>query len=175
MYERSHTEFYSRLRSIFIAFFLAILIRHYLFTPVIVSGQSMEPTFEHNNKLVISKIYKIHHFDMIVFHAPGTEDDFIKLVIGLPGDVIEMIDDTLYINGEEYEEEYIQSVKARIGEGQKLTEDFAIRVPEGQLFVLGDNRRNSMDSRVLGCIDKDSVVGVVKFRFAPIREMGVPK
>ncbi|MFS0574531.1 signal peptidase I [Sporosarcina sp. 179-K 3D1 HS] len=175
MYERSHYDFYSWLKSIMIAFILAVLIRQYLFTPVIVSGQSMEPTFEHNNKLVISKIYKIHHFDMIVFHAPGTEDDFIKRVIGLPGDVIEMVDDTLFINGKVYEEEYIQSMKARIGEGQRLTEDFATQVPEGKLFVLGDNRRNSMDSRVLGCIDEESVVGVVKFRFSPIREMGVPK
>ena len=66
-------------------------------------------------------------------------------------------------------------IKHEIFEGQKLTQDFKVEVPEGYLYVLGDNRRNSTDSRIIGFIDEKSVVGSVKFRFYPFREMGIPK
>ena len=173
--ERSKRELISWIQSLAIAFVVAIVIRQFLFTPVIVSGQSMEPTFENENKIVISKIHKINRFDMIVFHAPNSDEDFIKRVIGLPGDVVVMKDDKLYINGEEYEEDYIQVNKDKVFEGQKLTQDFKVEVPEGHLYVLGDNRRHSTDSRELGVIDEKSVVGAVAFKFYPFRDIGIPK
>ncbi|NYF25507.1 signal peptidase I [Sporosarcina sp. JAI121] len=175
MRESGKRELISWIQSIAIAFVIAIVIRQFLFTPVVVSGQSMQPTFEDANKVVISKIYKINRFDMIVFHAPNSDDDFIKRVIGMPGDVVVMKDDKLYINGEEYVEDYIQEEKDKINDGQKLTQDFEVEVPAGYLFVLGDNRRNSTDSRIIGCIDEKTVVGSVKFRFYPFNEIGVPK
>lgn len=175
MKEKSKLELFSWIQSLAIAFVIAIVIRQFLFTPVIVSGQSMEPTFENENKIVISKIHKINRFDMIVFHAPNSEEDFIKRVIGLAGDVVVMKDDRLYINGEEYEEDYIQLNKDKVFEGQKLTEDFTVEVPEGYLYVLGDNRRHSTDSRELGVIDEKSVVGAVTFKFYPLRDIGIPK
>jgi signal peptidase I len=175
MKEGGKSELISWIQSVAIAFVIALVIRQFLFTPVVVSGQSMHPTFENDNKVVISKIYKIDRFDMIVFHAPNSDDDFIKRVIGLPGDVVVMKDDTLYINGEEYAEDYVQRNKDEVFEGQKLTQDFKVEVPEGYLYVLGDNRRNSTDSRILGFIDEKSVVGSVKFRFYPFNEIGIPK
>ncbi|MBO0602987.1 signal peptidase I [Sporosarcina sp. E16_3] len=175
MKEGGKSELISWIQSVAIAFVIAIVIRQFLFTPVVVSGQSMQPTFENDNKIVISKVYKIDHFDMVVFHAPDSEDNFIKRVIGLPGDVVVMNNDKLYINGVEYEEDYVQKNKADIFEGQKLTQDFKVEVPEGYLYVLGDNRRNSTDSRIIGFIDEKSVIGSVKFRFYPFREMGIPK
>lgn len=173
--ERNKRELISWIQSLAIAFVVAIVIRQFLFTPVIVSGQSMEPTFENENKIVISKIHKINRFDMIVFHAPNSEEDFIKRVIGLPGDVVVMKDDKLYINGEEYEEDYIRLNKDKVLDGQKLTEDFKVEVPEGYLYVLGDNRRHSTDSRELGVIDEKSVVGAVAFKFYPFHDIGIPK
>jgi signal peptidase I len=175
MKEKSKNEIISWVKSIVIAFVLAIIIREFLFTPVVVSGQSMEPTFEHDNRIVITKLQKINRFDMIVFHAPYSTDDYIKRVIGLPGDVVVMEDDKLSVNGIEYVEEYVKSNKEKIHAGQKLTQDFEVTVPEGYLYVLGDNRRNSTDSRDLGFIDENSVVGKVKFRFYPLKEIGVPK
>ena len=175
MKEKSKYELMSWIQSLAVAFVIAIVVRQFLFTPVIVSGQSMEPTFKNDNKIVISKIHKINRFDMIVFHAPNSEEDFIKRVIGLPGDVVVMKDDSLYINGEEYLEDYVQANKDQIFEGQKLTQDFEVEVPEGYLYVLGDNRRHSMDSRVIGVIDEKSVVGAVTFKFYPLREIGIPK
>lgn len=168
-------ELISWMQSLAIACILAIVIRQFLFTPVIVSGQSMEPTFEDANKIIISKIHKVERFDLVVFHAPNSDHDFIKRVIGLPGDTIVMQNDRLTINGKEYREDYIQSSKEKMFKGQKYTQDFTVEVPEGCLYVLGDNRRNSTDSRILGCIEEETVVGTVKFRFYPIKEIGVPK
>ncbi|QTD43350.1 signal peptidase I [Sporosarcina sp. Te-1] len=165
----------SWIKSLAIAFVIVFVVRQFLFAPVFVSGQSMEPTFESNNRVVISKIHKLDHFDLIVFHAPGSKEDYIKRVIGLPGDTVVMKDDQLFINGKAYDEPYIEENKEKIFKDQKLTEDFEVTVPEGQLFVLGDNRRNSTDSRMIGCIEESAVVGKVEFRFFPFNSIGVPK
>lgn len=175
MEAESKKEFWSWGKSLVVAVVVAFLVRQFLFTPVIVSGESMEPTFHDNNRVVISKISSLDHFDKIVFHAPNAKEDFIKRVIGLPGDTIRMENDVLTINGKEYPEKYLDSNKEALPEGQNLTQDFEVVVPEGQLFVMGDNRTNSMDSRIFGNIEEDSVVGKVKFRFYPFTEMGNPK
>ena len=154
MSEKRKKELFSWIKSLAVAFVLAIVIHKFLFAPVIVSGQSMEPTFEHDNRIVITKIHKVSRFDMIVFNAPNSEERFIKRVIGLPGDVVVMKEDKLYINGKEYVEEYVKSNKEKIFEGQKLTQDLEVEVPQGYLYVLGDNRRKSADSREIGFIDK---------------------
>ncbi|MHA6260211.1 signal peptidase I [Sporosarcina sp. CAU 1771] len=175
MSEKSLKEIYSWIKALVIAFILAILIRQFLFTPVIVSGESMEPTFENDNRIVIAKVHTLNHFDMIVFHAPGSEDDFIKRVIGLARDVIVMKNDELMINGKVYQEDYVHSNKEKIFIGQKLTQDFEVTVPKGHVFVLGDNRRRSRDSRDIGFINEESIVGKVAFRFYPMREIGIPR
>ncbi|MCG3087564.1 signal peptidase I [Sporosarcina cyprini] len=175
MKKETKSEIMSWVKSLAIAFVIVFVVRQFLFAPVVVSGQSMEPTFESNNRVVISKIHKLDHFDLVVFHAPGTKEDYIKRVIGLPGDTVEMKDDQLFINGKAYDEPYIEENKEKIFKDQKLTEDFEVTVPEGQLFVLGDNRRNSTDSRIIGCIDESSVVGKVEFRFFPFNSIGIPK
>lgn len=168
-------EFWSWGKSLIVAVLIAFIVRQFLFTPVIVSGESMEPTYHDNNRVVISKISSLEHFDKIVFHAPNGDEDFIKRVIGLPGDTVVMENDVLTINGKEYPEPYLELNKDALPEGQKLTQDFEVVVPEGQLFVMGDNRSNSMDSRIFGSIEEDSVVGKVKFRFYPFNEIGNPK
>ncbi|GKV55894.1 signal peptidase I [Sporosarcina sp. NCCP-2222] len=175
MKKETKSEIMSWVKSLAIAFVIVFVVRQFLFAPVVVSGQSMEPTFESNNRVVISKIHKLDHFDLVVFHAPGTKEDYIKRVIGLPGDTVEMKDDQLFINGKAYDEPYIEENKEKIFKDQKLTEDFEVTVPEGQLFVLGDNRRNSTDSRIIGCIEESSVVGKVEFRFFPFNSIGIPK
>lgn len=168
-------ELMSWIKSVVIALVVAVLIRQFIYTPVTVSGQSMEPTFEHDNRIIITKIHSIDRFDLIVFEAPHSEDDFIKRVIGLPGDVVIMKDDHLFINGQEQEETYIGANKEEMSKGQKLTEDFEVDVPEGYYYVLGDNRRNSTDSREIGFIDGKSIIGKVSFRFYPLKAIGIPK
>lgn len=168
-------DLFSWIKSILFAFVIVFICQKFIFVPRVVEGVSMNPTFENNNKIIVSKISKIEHFDMIVFHSPVSNDDYIKRVIGLPGDVVEMKNDVLTINGKVYKEFYLKSNKKSIPAGQKLTENFKIKVPKDKLFVMGDNRRKSFDSRRFGVIPKNSVVGEVKFRYYPLNEIEFTK
>jgi len=170
-------EIYSWIKTIAFALVIVFICREFIFTPVVVKGESMEPTFENKDRVVISKISAIERFDMIVFKEPVKDAQYIKRVIGLPGDNVEMRGDVLYINGNSYEEPYVKG-----NNNTKITGDFTLKeltgnekVPNGYLFVLGDNRLNSKDSREIGFISTDSVIGEVKFRFYPLQEIGIPK
>jgi signal peptidase I len=172
-------EILSWLKAFVIAIIIVILCRNYLFTSTTVYGESMEPTFSEHDRIIIGKQTKISRFDIVVFQSPNSEEYFIKRVIGLPGDHIEMKDDVLYINGKKYHEPYLKeenelSIRNMIGDFtlQELTGEPV--VPEETLFVLGDNRLNSYDSRFFGFIPNDSVIGEVKFRYFPLDKIGIP-
>jgi signal peptidase I len=172
-------EVFSWIKAIGIAVILAFLIRTYIFAPIVVDGESMMPTLQDHERIVLTKfgtsIDSIDRFDIIVFHA--TEDkDYIKRVIGLPGDQIEYKNDTLYINGKAYKEPYLDEYKEQMV-GEPLTNSFTLQdvtgkmtVPDDQLFVMGDNRQNSMDSREIGTISIDEVVGKANLVYWPIKE-----
>jgi len=107
---------------------------------------------------------------------------YIKRVIGLPGDTVEVRDDVLYINGKAMEEPYLEESKEDNDLFGKFTADFTLQeltgetyVPEESIFVLGDNRINSNDSRFFGFIPKESIIGEVKFQFYPLDDIGVPR
>ncbi|KAB7672235.1 signal peptidase I [Bacillus sp. B1-b2] len=181
MNEKVKKEIISWGKSIMIAAFVAIICRTFLFSPTTVHGESMSPTFHDMDKILLSKVSGIQRFDMVVFQAPDAKEQYIKRVIGLPGDKIEMKDDVLYINGEVLTEPYLDNLKERNG-GHKLTGDFTLReltgeevVPTNHVFVLGDNRLVSHDSRYFGFITMDSIIGEVKFRFYPLQHVGLPE
>jgi signal peptidase I len=157
-------------------------IRTFFFSNYIVDGESMMPTLQEGNKLVVNKlgyhISELNRFDVIVFHA-NEKEDFVKRIIGLPGDEIIYKNDQLFINGEKYKEPFLIKYKQAIP-GIKLTGDFSLKeitgvniVPEGKLFVLGDNRLGSWDSRHFGFISADQVVGKVDLRYWPLNELDV--
>ncbi|MBK3494638.1 signal peptidase I [Viridibacillus sp. YIM B01967] len=167
-------EILSWVRPIVIAIIIAIVCRQFLISPITVRGESMEPTYVDNNKVLIIKKSSIERFDIIVFDAPDSDENYIKRVIGLPGDHVAMKDDVLYINGKAYEEPYLDTMKADLLEGN-FTYDFTLEevtdekvVPAGSYFVLGDNRLKSSDSREYGFIAKGTVKGEVKIKFFPI-------
>ncbi|KIL51124.1 signal peptidase I [Jeotgalibacillus campisalis] len=164
-------EWLSWTKSILLALVVVLLCRHFLFSPVMVKGISMEPTFEDQNRVIISKISDIQAFDLIVFDSPISSDQHIKRVIGLPGDEIEIKEDILTINGIPYHEPYLEQNKEKLLFNEPLTGDFYLKVPENSLFVLGDNRRKSMDSREYGVISEEAVLGEVKVRIFPFSEM----
>ncbi|MDL4842858.1 signal peptidase I [Aquibacillus rhizosphaerae] len=168
------------LRTVLIAIVLAVFFRSYLFASYVVDGKSMEPTLYDGNLLMVNKMVydlaDIDRFDVIVFHA-NEKEDYVKRVIGEPGDHIEYKDDELYVNGERIAEHYLDPY--RKDDGKPLTDDFSLeektgklQVPEGQLFVLGDNRRESLDSRYFGFVDQESVVGKVDIRYWPVSQVG---
>lgn len=182
MKESTKREIYSWIKSIVFALIIVLICRQFLFTPTTVSGESMLPTFQHKDRVIISKMTKIQRFDIVVFDAPDIDGDYyIKRVIGLPGDHIEMKNDVLYINEEAVEEPYLIENKED-NPFHILTEDFSLQektgesaVPQDMLFVMGDNRLRSKDSRSLGFIPSDSIIGEVKFRYFPLQDMGIPK
>ncbi|SFL95476.1 signal peptidase I [Gracilibacillus orientalis] len=173
-------ELLSWLKALLVAVIIVFLCRHFLITPSVVKGESMMPNLENGDRIILSKISEINRFDEIAFEAPDSKDNYVKRVIGFPGDKLEMRDDNLYIDGELYEEVYLDDSKSALSEGQQLTNDFTLKeltgkenVPEGKLFVLGDNRRVSKDSREFGFIDEEAVIGDVKMRIWPIDSFGI--
>lgn len=174
MQANTKKEAYSWMKAIAFALVMVLICRAFIFTPVVVKGESMEPTLENKDKVVISKISEPDRFDVIVFKEPVKDEQYIKRVIGLPGDTVEMKNNVLYINGKSYEEPYLKN--------NNITGDFTLkeltgqeRVPDGCIFVLGDNRMNSKDSRELGNISADSMIGEAKFRYYPLQEIGIPE
>lgn len=148
---------------------LAVVIRLFIFEPFHVSGPSMQKTMFSGDQVMVNKlIYQFRQPDsgeVIVFHTKE-ERDLIKRVIALPGETVEVKNNRLYVNGKEISEPYLP-------EGSK-TEDFKpVKVPAGQLFVLGDNRTNSTDSRTIGPIPIESVIGRASFVYWPFTDWNV--
>ena len=151
-----------------------ILIRTYVITPVIVDGTSMFPNLTNNQLLLLYKIDKNYQrFDIVVIDhkVKGTKEHLVKRVIGLPGEYVEYKDSKLYINKELVEENFIEVE----------TEDFALaklgflEIPEGHYFVVGDNRGDSSDSRILGLIPKDEIKGKIIYSIFPFNRFGKVK
>jgi len=160
-----YRELWDWLRSILIAIVLALLIRLFLFEVFVVEGRSMYPTLHEAERLMVNKV--IYRFDepqigdIVVFEfEPGR--DFIKRVIGVPGSRIEIRSSQLYINGRLYAEPYLH-VNLEM-------QDFGpVEVPPGYLFLMGDYRQNSMDSRDprVGFVSREDLKGRAFFIFWP--------
>src|SRR5690606_6110462 len=166
--EKKKSELWEWTKALIIAFLIAVVIRYFLFTPIVVDGDSMMPTLENGDRMIVNKfgymVAELNRFDIVVFHAPEGKD-YIKRVIGLPGEHIEYRNDQLYINGEPIDEPYLDEYKSQLSEGQ-LTQDFTLQdiepnmdvIPEGYVFVMGDNRRYSKDSRHIGVVSEDKII-----------------
>ncbi|GGM33714.1 signal peptidase I [Paraliobacillus quinghaiensis] len=169
-------EVLSWLKAILIALVIVFVVREFIMTPSIVNGESMMPNLQHGDRIIISKVTSIERFDEVAFHAPDADENYVKRVIGLAGDTVRMEDDVLYINDKAYEEPYLDEFKQKLIGEQRLTNNFnSVVVPKGKLFVLGDNRRRSRDSREFGLISEEAVIGDVVFRIWPIDQFGIPK
>lgn len=161
-----------------ITFVASIFIVVYLFImqPNQVKGASMEPGLSSGEYIFTSKItYKfrpIHRGDVVVFKSPRNPDiEYIKRVIGLPGDEVVIENETVYVNGSPLNESYISAMTS-LWEGGYIREGEPITVPEGELIVLGDNRPRSSDSREFGPIPVSSIIGQVFYRYFPISRIG---
>lgn len=162
-------------KEIVIAVIIAAVILTFI-KPIVVRQSSMEPTFYSGDYVFISKqAYKLfgepERGDVIVFHTDMKDENdhdknLIKRIIGLPGDTVEIIGGYVYLNGQILDEPYLNE-QGISGEMEKIT------VPEGRLFVMGDNRGVSQDSRdvLIGCIEEDSILGRVFVRLYPFNRI----
>lgn len=181
---------------------LIILSRFFLWDPVTVDGHSMDPTLQDGERLIMLKTTSIERFDIVVASETdeaNQEKWIVKRVIGMPGDTIRYEDDTLYVNEEEVKEPYLadylaafqkdklQATYAYNNYFQQLANeaaaftidsnkvaDFTVVVPEGQYYLLGDDRLVSKDSRHVGTFDRAAIKGEVLFRFWPLNRLGTP-
>lgn len=161
-------------KTIVIALVIMLLLNLFVFNISIVKGESMQPTLTEQNRLFINKI--IYEFesperqDVVVLHDPSNGPDrkefLVKRVIGIPGDLIEIRDHVLYVNGEAQQESYTDTVIE--------DPDFGpIKLLDNHYFVMGDNRHAGMskDSRYFGSVTADEIVGKAEFIFWPKESM----
>ena len=178
-------EILSWVWTILIAVAVALVIRTLVFEPVRVDGHSMDDTLANGEIMFVTKFdysstwlsmpwqsdeakekatrFTIggdpQRFDVVICRYPGRGDtNFVKRVVGLPGDTVELREGYLYVNGEKYDEPYIND-EYRTG---RLNTFGPYTVPEGKFFVMGDHRNNSNDSRSQGPIDRNMIVGHVR-------------
>ncbi len=140
-----------------------------------VSGHSMEPTLQHEDNLIVDKLTyrfrKPERYEIIVFPFKHAEDTYyIKRIIGLPGETIQVIDGYVYINGERLEEKF-----DKIDAGKEGIAIEKITLGENEYFVMGDNRNRSSDSRdvSVGVLNKDDFIGRAWIRIWPLKSIGV--
>jgi len=157
------------IKSIVFAVVIALLIKSFVFNTTYVLGSSMYPTLYEKDRLFTDKVSLYFKSpkrgNIIVLKAPDVANkDYIKRVIGIAGDTVEIKDGKVYLNGKVLKENYI------LGDSYTLTYDKSKwEVPKGYVFVLGDNREQgaSKDSRYFGCIPVDSIKGIANFRYFP--------
>jgi signal peptidase I len=165
------------LQILLVALLLAFLIRTFIAEPRFIPSASMVPTLQLGDRLVVEKIsYRLHppeRGDIAVFRVPpqlqqqGYQSDqaFIKRVIGVPGDRIAIQQGQLSVNGQRVSEPYVV-------ETPKVEDLLEVTVPPQQLFMMGDNRNNSNDSRYWGFLPLDHVIGKAVARFFPLDRVG---
>ncbi|MDD2489902.1 MAG: signal peptidase I [Bacilli bacterium] len=153
---------------------LVVFIRIFIITPIQVSGSSMNNTLQDNDIMLLNiigyKLKNIKRFDIVVIDYE--EEALIKRVIGLPGENIEYKDNKLYVDGNYIKELFIND---------EYTDDFSLNdlgyqvIPDNMYFILGDNRDNSTDSRYIGLINKDQIIGKTNIIIYPFSRWGLVK
>ncbi|MBT8241085.1 MAG: signal peptidase I [Acidimicrobiia bacterium] len=152
---------------------VAIILRTFVFQAFFIPSESMEITLFEDDRILVNKVsYRLHDVnrgDVVVFRRPddqpGDIRDLIKRVIALPGEAVEGRNSSIYINDQLLVEPYLN--------GDRFGDFGPVTVPEGELFMMGDNRDQSLDSRRFGTIDEDRVIGRAFFLFWPFDRMGM--
>lgn len=165
------------LEAFVIAVVLALFIITFIAQSFLVQGSSMEPSLHHGQRLLVDKLsyrfYEPKPGEVVVFRYPADpRRKFIKRIIGLPGDEISIRNGFLFVNGTQLSEDYING--PTYGAYSAPTYGPVV-VPEGSLFVLGDNRRNSDDSRYpdVGFVPRSDIVGRAMFVYWPFTQLEV--
>ena len=174
MDENIKKEVISWIKLILSAFVIAFILKTYVFQIALVNQISMEPTLHEGQILVIAKVNYLFgdpaRGDIVVLKDELENKYLIKRAIGLPGEVIDIRNDKVYINREELKPDYTKAPTHDNGFVKS-------KVPEGKYFVMGDNRPHSRDSRsdTVGFVNRSNIVGKAVFRIWPISKFGIVK
>ena len=152
---------------------VALIVKTFLIQAFYIPSLSMYPTLDQGDRVLVNKmsykVHDVHRGDIIVFERPPKQPasqikDLIKRVVGLPGDTIEAKEGVVYIDGKKLAEPYLV-------DGVTTTNLPEQEVPAGHVFVMGDNRGDSADSRIFGPIDEDTIVGRAFIRVWPVPDI----
>jgi signal peptidase I len=153
--------------SLLAAVIIALLLRFFVFEFIRVDGESMTPTLQNEEYVFMERVTywfsEPQRGDIVICHFPNSEETYVKRVIGVGGDTLRVTDGVLYINGEANTDYF----KDRMNRDMK-----ELTVPEGYVFVMGDNRNNSTDSRVVGALSLDMILGKALFVIWPPANIG---
>jgi len=167
--QRGHSLLLEAIQTIILALVLFFAI-NLVSARIRVDGSSMEPTFHNNDYVIVNRLAyqwgQIQRGDVVVFPYPlNPEEDYIKRVIGLPGDRVAIYAGEVYVNGQLIAEPYLSA---------PASEDLAeVIVPDGYVYVLGDNRDASSDSRTWGPLQIERIIGKAVFRYYPLDSIGI--
>ena len=165
-------EFIIDFVKLIVVIIVILFLMIYVVSVTQVVGSSMSSTLESGDVLILNKFkYRfmdVERGDIISLEYADTKY-LIKRVIGMPGDTVSIKDNTLYINGEIYIENYLD--EGLVYDDFKLSSLGFNRIPEDMYLVLGDNREDSLDSREIGLISKDEIIGKVSFRIWPLNKL----
>jgi len=163
------------------ALVVALLIKAFLVQAFYIPSESMVPTLEIGDRVLVNKLsYKLHDVnrgDLVVFERPEGEPDedvkdLIKRVIGLPGDQLVIKDNAVYVNGDKLEEDYLPEGTVTKQGRLDCVDATPCVVPEDSIWVMGDNREHSFDSRYFGPIEENTIVGRAFLRIWPLGSFG---
>jgi len=146
------------------------IVRPFVAEVFYIPTESMVPTLEVSDRVVVNKLIYLFSVpqrgDIVVFESPDGEMDLVKRVVGVPGDSIEVVGGSLYVNEERWEESYLNYELPD-------TSDYGpITVPEGRVFAMGDNRADSADSRYIGPVPLEYIEGEAFMRVWPLGQLG---
>jgi len=170
--------FIDTIQSILVAAAIFLVIYLFLFRPFQVNGESMFPNFKDRQyvltNIIALRFHKPVMGDVIVFKAPPDPDkDFIKRVIGVPGDTVMIKDGDVYVNGTKLDQSSFLKDDVKTYGGAFLKDGDTVTVPDGEYFVMGDNRPYSSDSREWGFVPFGNIIGDSMFVYWPLSEMEV--
>ena len=158
------------------AIFLMLVLFIFVFKYVTVIGNSMKPTLHNQDKLIITSIfYTPKQGDIVVIDVPGEDEPLIKRIIATEGQTVTLDTEIwrVLIDGIPLEEDYQINITDRsMNEGVII---FPYKVEPGKVFVMGDNRNDSKDSRIIGAVDASKILGKVVFRLSPVKDIGIVK
>lgn len=165
-----------------LVFVFFIFIRMFVMEPYRVPTGSMEPTIEIGDQVFAQKVtvnlgLGVKQGDIVVFRNPdGTSehDILVKRVIATGGQTVDLVDGVVFVDGEALEEPYVQGSSYPLAsQADGVSVGFPYTVPEGCVWVMGDNRENSADSRYFGAVSEDDLIAVVILRYWPINRFGL--